>query len=803
MTVIGTDVARLDGIAKLTGKQQYTGDILIPGMMHAVLLRSPHPHAEIIKIDTSEAEKMGAVCLTYDDILINGQAVVYNERSVSVPAATYRDRTILPNKARHLYEPIAAVAADTEELAYKALQAVKVEYRVLQPVYDPQEAMEEGAPQLYDKVYLGDKEVDICNNIGVSRNISQGDVEAGFARADRIFEQDFELPRIYHAQLETKGCVVAPEPDGGITVWATAQSIHGNRQLLGRALNLPLSKINVKKIAIGGAFGSSIQVNTVTPICAALALKARRPVKLISSREEDFYSHQKYPVRFHVKMGVTNEGMITAAELSALVDFGAHQVQPLPFLGCVAGWFASLYQYGGNIGFHGTAVYTNKTPCCAMQGYGNPQTNFAIESMIDIISGEMGFDAIEFRLKNYRGVGHEFWGQGPTIRTIIKSCGVEESLLKGREIMGWSGRGRHTDKQGRIRHGLGVARGFHTSGTGGPKEGEVIDYSSAFIKINEDGSVDVVTPVMDLGGGTWDAIAKFVSEVLQVPLQRVGLSPTDTKSTAYDVCTHATRGVYCGGGAAYHVALEVRKKLLETAGRLLNEHAENLELVRDDDLGQGVVYVKGLRDNQMTVGEIARQAQINSWGTLQYAGSYRQKNCPPCFTTHFVEVAVDTLTGEITIPKVLIYGDCGTVVNPELFGGQLIGSFGRGMAYTLYENLTMNEEGGFTTKPQAASEPIYTSQPVKDGELLNHGALADYKLPTSSEMPLIENVLVRHTDTYEPTGPFGAKGIAESAIASVQAAIANAIYNAIGIRFYRLPITPEIVLQAIQKKAVK
>ncbi|MDR2713117.1 MAG: molybdopterin-dependent oxidoreductase, partial [Clostridiales bacterium] len=524
--IIGKATPRIDGPAKVTGKMQYTSDIMLPGMLYGMVLRSPHAHAEIISIDTAEAEALGAVCLTYTDI----NPIVYNERSVSIPAATYRDRTVLPAKARHFGEPIAAVAAASEELAYQALQLLKVEYKVLPAVFTPQEAMADGAPQLYEQIWLGEEKVAVKNNIGVIRNIEEGDVEAGFAAADRIFEHTFELGRVYHDQLETKGAVCAPEADGSLTVWCTAQSIHANRQLLGRVLGLPLSKINVKKLPLGGAFGSSIQVNTVTPICACLALKAGRPVKLISSREEDFYSHQKYPSVFEVKLGVAGEGRFTAAQVKCLVDFGAHQVQPLPYMGCVAGWFASLYRYGP-LRFLGTAVYTNKVPCCAMQGYGNPQINFAIESMVDIICEEMGWDPVEFRLKNHRGVGDEFWGQGPTIRSIIKSCGVPESLTKGGEIFAWKERRPHTEKSGRYRKGIGVARGFHTSGTGGPKEGEVIDYSSCMVKINEDGSVDLISALMDHGGGTWDAMAKIVSQTLQVPMRMIGLSPTDTRNT--------------------------------------------------------------------------------------------------------------------------------------------------------------------------------------------------------------------------------------------------------------------------------
>jgi xanthine dehydrogenase molybdenum-binding subunit len=772
--VVGTDTPRRDGIAKVTGAQQFSSDISVPNMLYAVLVRSPHAHAEILNVDTAEAERMGAVVLTSKDI----NPYLYNERSVSVPNATYRDRTLLPiDKVRHFGEPVVAVAHETETLAYKAAQLVKIDYKVLGAVIDPIEAMKDGAPQLYDKIYLGDEEVIVHNNIGVIRNINEGDVDEGFARAVKIYEGTYALKRIYHEQLETKSVVCMPEVDGAITIWCTTQSIHGTRSLIAKLLNLPFSKVNIKKIAIGGGFGSSIQMNTVIPICAALAQKCRQTVKLVSSREEDFYSHHKYPTTFDVKIGVSKDGMITAAHVKALVDFGAHQIQPLALMGCTAGWFASLYKYDNNIRFEGIAVYTNKTPCCAMQGYGNPQINFAIESMVDEICNDQGWDPIEFRLKNYRGVGDEFWGQGPTIRSIIKTCGVEESLVEGRKIFDWDCRKPHGEKTGRYRKGIGVARGFHTSGTGGPKEGEVIDYSSSYIKINEDGSCDVVSPVMDHGGGTWDALAKIAADVLQIPLDKVGLSPTDTRTTAFDIATHATRGVYCGGAAVEHVAGKVREKLLEVAGRIMDEHPKHLELIRDDQLGQGVIYAKGYPQKHMTIEEVAFHAKNYSWGTIAYADSFRQKNCPPCFVTHFIEVEVDTYTGEVKIPKVLIYGDCGTVINPKLLEGQLIGSFNRGLGYALYEDLDYDPA---------------------TGQLKNKGLMVDYKSPTSFEMPTIENTIVRTSDIYEPTGPYGAKGIGEAALASVASAIGNAIYNAIGIRFREIPITPEIVLEALQ-----
>lgn len=771
---VGKRLVRKDGIAKVCGKEVYASDVILPDMLRAVVLRSPHPHAVIRSIDVSAAEAMGAVCVTHADV----PKVLYNERTVSIPAKTYKDRTVLPDRVRHVGEAVAAVAAETEELAFQAMQKIKVEYDLLPAVLDAQKAMEPGAVSLYDRIMLGDTVVEVKNNVACERVITVGDPEKGFAEADVIVENEYELQRVYHCQLETKTAVCRPEPDGGITVWATTQTIHNVRQLLGEIFGLPLSKVNMKKLAIGGSFGSSIQMNSIIPICVALALKAKRPVKLVSSREEDMYDHTKYPAKIRLKVGAKKDGTLVAAAMDVVVDIGAHQVQAYPLLGCMAGWYASLYKWK-NFSFTGRAVYTNKVPACAMQGYGNPQINFAVESHMDLLAEKLGIDPIELRLKNYVGLGDEFWGQGPTVKSIIKSCGVEEMLLKGAELIGWRDRGRPEEKRGVIRRGIGVARGFHTSGTGGPRPGEVIDYSSATIKINEDGTVDVLTPVMDLGGGTGEAAAKIVAEYLQIPYEKVGLSRVDTRTTGYDVCTHATRGVYCGGGAVYHVVKQVKAQLLEFAGRILEEAPDDLVLEYDEALQDTIVYPRGLRQKYVTVAQVAKTAQINGWGTIAATGSYRQKNCPPCFVTHFIEVEVNTRTGEIRVPRAVLAGDCGTPINPDMVEGQLVGSLSRGLGYALLE--------------QTEHDPV-------SGELNCRGFLVDNKVPTACEMPYLEDIKIFFANTYEPTGPFGAKGIGEAALNSVAAAVANAVYNAIGVRFSKLPITPEKVLAALRQK---
>ncbi len=650
---IGKRSIRKDGIAKVTGQEIFTSDIFLPRMLHARVLRSCSPHARIKKIDTNAAERMGAVCITFKDI----PKIKYNERLVSIPRSTYKDRYVLADKARHMGEAIAAVAAETAEMAEKALSLIRVEYEKYPAVFDPLKAMEPGSPLIHESILVGNEERKIENNTAALREISEGDIEEGFKEADIIVENEFKTGRVYHAQMETKSIVCLPEADGGITVWTTTQTIHNVRQLLGEIFNLPLSKVNVKRIAVGGAFGSSIQMNSVVPIGVALALKARRPVKLISTREEDMYDHCKYPSLIRLKLGARKNGSLTAGHMNVIVDIGAHNTQAYPLLGCMAGWWVSLYRLP-NLKFEGKAVYTNKVPACAMQGFGNPQVTFAVESLMDILSEKLGMDSIELRLKNYVGLGQTFWGQGPTVRSTIRSCGVEEMLRKGAELISWENRGKLAQEKGPIRRGIGMARGFHTSGAGAPLPGEAIDYSGGLIKINEDGSVDFLTALMDLGGGTLDALAKIVAEELKIPIEKVGISPTDTRTTIYDVCTHATRGVYCGGGAIHKVAGQVKEKLLEFASRILQAPSHALKMELDEEAGEGVVYVEGMPGKRITISEVAKTAQLSDWGTIAAVDSHRQVNCPPAFIAHFIEVEVDTETGVIKPTRAVLCMRC-------------------------------------------------------------------------------------------------------------------------------------------------
>jgi xanthine dehydrogenase molybdenum-binding subunit len=774
-TFLGKDFPRKEGRARVTGREIYPSDVMLPGMLYGKILRSPHPHARIKSIDFSGAEQLGASVLGPQEVSRD----FFNVRQVSVPRSTYKDWNILSDHVRQVGDPFAAVAAETEELAEKAAEAVRVEWEILPAYFDMDEAMAAKDNLIHDRVYIQDKEIEIQNNIACTREVVEGDAEAGFAEADVIVENEFVTPRVYHCQMEPRGCACRPEADGGITVWPSTQALHNTRILLGQLFDIPLNKVNVIRISGGGHFGCGIHTNPVILITVALALKAGKPVKILQSREEDLYDHCRYPTRYTLKIGAKRDGTLTAGEMTAWVDIGSHHVQALAFLGVLAGWWHSLYRLP-NMRYQGTAVYTNKAPTCAMQGYGAPQVTFGVETTMNILAERLGLDPIEMRVKQYVGLGEIFWGQGPTIRSLIHSDGVKELLYTGAEKIGWDRRPDPKSAEGRFRRGIGVARGFHTSGTGAPVPGEVKDYTTVQVKVNEDGSIDVLTALMDHGGGTLDAAAKLVAEEFGVPFDKVGMSPADTRSTGYDVCTHATRGVYCGAGAVLEVARDTKQVLLDYASRILNAPLDSLKTRLDDSGNEGLIYVEGMPEKNITIREVAETAMNNDWGTAISARSVRKVNCPPAYTTFFVEVEVDMETGMVRILRVVAGSDAGTVINPALAKGQLQGGFYRGAGMALLED---------------------TDYDPKTGTLTNRGLLTDYKMLGAVDLPDPEGFEIFFAHTYEPTGPMGAKGIGEAALNPVPAAVAAAVQNATGIWFTRLPITPEDILRAVTEKA--
>lgn len=773
---IGRRIPRKDAEAKVTGNIKYTDDLVVPGMLYGRIVRSQYAFADIRRIDVSEAVRLGAVVITPIDV----PQKPFNPRLVSIEEVTYKDTYVLTMKPRYLGEPVAAVAAPSEELAQRAAESIRIEYeRVYKPILDPVEAMSPSAPKIHDKIMKGDKWIEVENNIAARLDYEEGDVERGFQEADLVIERSFKTGKRYHMQLEPKSVLCVPEPGGKLTIYTTTQSIHNTRILLSQIFGIPESKINVVKMPLGGSFGSSIQTNYLVPIAVALCLRAKKPVKISYTREEDLLDHSNFVFHFNIKIGVKRDGSFTAAEFTNILDVGAHQVQPYPLLGTSLGWFVSMYKWR-NIRYRGIAVYTNKVPGCALRGYGAPEVQWAVETMIDEISEELGIDPIELRLKNYVGKGDIFWGQGPTVKSIIRSDGVPELLHRGRELIGWDRRGHPSEKKGRFRRGIGLARGFHTSSAGGPISGEVIDFTGCILKLNEDGSIDYITALQDHGGGSLDAHVKIIAEELGVPPDLINIAYATTENTLYDVCTHASRGTYVGGECARRAAQILKQKIFEIALRIIGKavNQEALKLGYDEERSEAFVYVEGT-DIRLPLREIARTAWQRNWGSIASIVSYRSTSAPPSFTVYYVEVEVDTWTGKVRPIRVVAGVDVGTPINPDMVEGQVHGGFAMawGMAFsenTQYDPLT--------------------------GEIAGRGLIIDYKIPTTMDLPRPEDFVVIFANTYEPTGPFGAKGIGEAAMNPAVGAILNAVYNAIGVRFYELPVTPDKIITALSRK---
>ena len=772
--VLGRDTQRQDGVAKVTGREKYASDLSLPHMLHARILKSPYPHARVTSIDTSKITDPTIVTLTPDEV----PDVTFCPRLVSVPSSTYKDWKVLTSNPHYVGEAVVAVAAESEEAAQEAVESVVVEYEQLPAVYDVFDSMKPETTPIHKDIMLADDWINIENNIACSLDITEGDPEAGFKEADYIVEDTYRTNRRYHVQMETKSVLVRPEPDGGVTVWSTTQTLHNTRILLHEIFGIPMGKIRIIKVPLGGSFGSSIQVNPPIPIAVALALKSQRPVRLSYTREEDLHDHSSYQMVFKLKLGAKKDGKLVAGHLDAYLDIGGHQIQAYPLLGCVVGWWVSLYKLPHK-SYMGKAVYTNKVPACAFRGYGNPQITWVVETMMDALANKIGIDPVDFRLLNYIGEGDLFWGQGPSVQSIIESCGVEEILKTGAEMSGWYERPRAEEQTGRYRRGIGMGRGYHTSSAGAPVPGTVVDFGGAMLKLNEDGTFDYISALMDHGGGTMDAHTKIIAEELCVPENMVNIVRADTGTTVYDVCTHASRGIYSGGGAALKVAGQVKEKIRAAAARSLDAYAHALRFRWDSERKQAVVYAQGVAGREITLKELAYEMRHKNLGTIAAVDSYRQPACPPHFTGYFVEVEVDTWTGKVRLVRVIAGADVGTVINPKLAMGQVHGGFSQGWSMAVNEDMLFDP---------------------RSGDLWNHGFMSDYKIPTPLDMPDLDDFYVFFADTYEPTGPFGAKGLGEGALNPVAGAIANAIQNALGVRFFDLPITKDRVLAALREK---
>jgi len=753
-SVIGKRLPRIDAVDKATGKVTFGVDVRLPGMLHGKLLRSPYPHALILHIDKAKAAAIPGV-----KAVITGRDIPDN----LVGYAIKDEYCLAKNEVRCIGDPVAAVAAVDEDTAERAVAAIEVEYRELPAVFDAEEAMTVGAPlvhtdlgsyrttSLMGRRFNPQPGTNICNR----QQRRRGDVERGFQESDLVFEDTFRTHMVHHGYIEPQAALAYVDPAGKITVWCNTQRPYGVRDYLATALGLPMSRIRVVGTKVGAGFGGKIAPR-VTPGCVLLALKTGQPVKMVLTRDEELTATAgRVPAVVTVKTGVKRDGRIIARKIDIVFDTGAY-AEGIPPSNRAINDAAGPYK-AEHLEISSTLVYTNKMRGTPFRGLGVPQAAWGVEVQMDMIAEKLGMDPVELRLSNLVEDGDIDSTGAP-----LHSVGVKECLRQTAQAIGWG-----QPKAGPSR-GRGVAV-LHKSPT------TLLSASSAVVKVNEDGTIVVLTGASDIGQGSDTALSMIAAEVLGLSLADVSIVSADTDTTPFDHGTFSSRLTLYAGNAVRRAALEVRRQILELASQQLEAPVEALEM-RDKR-----VFVRDHPHAGVSLGEAAltaiavKGAPIMGQGSSYGPGTGQVNGAVPGwkYGAHAAEVEVDPETGQVTVLKFVATHDYGQTINPTMAEGQIEGGVGMGISCTLSEEVLFDD--GRVTNP----------------------SFMDYRMLTSADTPPIESRIV---EVPLPEGPFGAKGGGEPSFIAVAPAIANAIYDAVGVRILDLPITPEKVLRALEKK---
>jgi xanthine dehydrogenase molybdenum-binding subunit len=755
--VIGKSVRRPDVLGKVTGAARYAGDLALPGMLHAKIKRSNVAHAKIRRIDASKALAYPGVkaVLTHQNV---PRVLHYGSpepRSVSVT----KDQYILDDRVRYWGEGVAALAAESEEIAEEALDRIEVEYEPLPALLTVEDAERSGAPQIHD----GRGGNLVADPVLVTR----GDLERGFAEADLVIEGEYEMGRPTPAYMEPNVCVCRWEEDGKLTVWISTQTPFMVRGILAEVLGLPYHKVRVLVDHMGGGFGAKQDLFQTEFLCALLARETRRPVRLEFTRGETFLGgRSRHPCKVWLKQGFRKDGTVTARHARLVYNSGAYGSHGPGVTAVGTSALTSLFRCE-NARLEGRCVYTNAPIAGAYRGYGVTQSYYALDIQMDEAAERLGLDPAEVKLRNAVREGDLAPSGHPIVGHGLEDCirrGMEESRWK--ENRGQTPKGENREKSGSdpIRRGWGMGCEMHgSSAYPGIKE-----QGNATVRMNEDGTVQLFTGATGLGTGAHTALAQVVAEEIGVAFEEVSVVHGDTDVVPWDIGAFASHTTYMGGRAAQMAAAEVKKQLLARAGELLEASAQDLEL------RAGLIRVKG-SDRSITLKEaVAPRRGVPSVPLVASASYSPTKSYS--FAAHFVEVQVDTGTGQIDVLQVIPVHEVGRVIHPVAAEGQIEGGIQQGIGHTLTED--------------------HLIDPV-NGRSLNAN-FVDYKMPLSMDMPPIRTILLETAP--DPGGPYGAKGIGEDPIIAIGPAIANAVYDAIGVRFRHYPITPEQVLEGLRRK---
>jgi len=751
---IGKAIPRIDALEKVTGRAMYIDDLRFSDVLYGKILRSPYAHAKIKRIDTSKAQALPGV-----------RAVVTGKEAPFRGGEAIKDQPFLAvGKVRCVGEAVAAVAADTREIAEHAVGLIEVEYEPLTAVLDVMEAVKANAPLIHEEMHTYSHMPIVTvvphTNICAKFEFKQGDIEKGFSESDYVFEDTFRFPTGHHCQIEPFGAVAQVNVNGKITIWVANDAPHRLRKDIADAMEIPFEKLRVIcPPFMGGGFGGKggLKVETV---CIALAMHTNgRPVKIILDREEVFMATvMKHAVVATVKTGVKKDGTIVATHAKLYYDTGAYAEKgpTVTVHGCESG--VGPYKVPNTL-VEGYTVYTNNPVAGALRGYGLPQSSWAHESVIDMIADKLGIDQIEMRLKNALEEG----SINPTRGDVLTSVGLKECIMKAAEAIEWN-------KPRPPNRGVGIACEYKATKT--PSG------SSAFVKVEQDGSASVITSAVEVGQGIKTILAQIASEELGIPLERVIVTSPDTDYTPWDASTTASRATFHMGNAVRNAAKDAKVQILSIAADALNTNPENLEV------SNGEIRVKG-GSKRMTVAEVIR-SKWKAGQTVLGRGTYYPEIQGTMFSARSifymyaaqaVDLEVDTETGKIRVHKVAAAHDVGKALNPMAVEGQIEGGVVQGLGTGIFE------------------EVLYDGK----GKMMNPN-FRDYRVPTAVDAPLIIPIIVEAT---HEEGPFGAKGIGEMTLVSTPTAVGNAIYNATGIRLKELPATPERLLKHLKERNSK
>ncbi|MBN1835634.1 MAG: molybdopterin-dependent oxidoreductase [Spirochaetales bacterium] len=746
---VGQKLPEVHGFAKVSGRARFSDDLKLPGMLYARLLRSPHAHARIQGIDVSRALEVPGVVtiLTGADTPINFLAQIPD-----MPP-------LCRDKVRYVGDPVAAVAAETMEAASAALRLIEVDYEPLPAYLDPEAALADGAGEIHEGK----------SNLMLQLNRDFGDVDKAFAEADRIFEDEFSTQAVSHGNLEPRCSVAQVTPDGILEIWSGTQSPYFVRKEVANVCNLPLSRVRVMPVFSGGGFGGRSKYCEDEGVTALLALRTGRPVKTTFSREEELtVTRIRHPFRMKIKTGVRKDGTLLARQMEAVVDKGAYCHYGIGVVGYSGGIASSLYRVP-NFRYRADIVYTNKEVPGPFRGFGAPQVNFPIDVQLDRIAEELGLDPLELRLRNATRSGDV-----TPCGWKITSCGFEECFLRAVGATDWHAK-RRAPKEGRWRRGIGMAGAIHVSGSNIFPDGE---FSSIELKMFRDGQVALYKGSGDTGTWADTTLAQMVAEELDIPLDQIHVMGYDTLIAPASLGSFASRVCFEDGNAARLAAARLREYLLESASAHLGIPVDGLEA------RGGTIYAKTDETLKLSYGDAVFHSPrcVGHILTSEYQYNPPTERLKPdgsgntsaafAFSVQIAEVAVDTHTGEVQVERITVAQDVGKAINPLAVEGQIEGAVMQGIGYALSEELLTNSKGRM----------------VSD-------TLEKYMMPTSMDIPEIKVILV---ETNDPEGPYGAKGVGEIGLNNTAPAIVNAIHDAIGVRFHRLPVRAEDVYFALK-----